>query len=99
MYVVYILTNKPRGTLYVGVTNNLKCRMREHRLGLVDGFTKKYDLKMLVHVEQSDSAISAISREKRLKSWNRKWKIDLIEENNPTWENLYEKIFGPDDEE
>ena len=99
IYVVYILTNKKHGTLYVGVTNNLKRRMYEHINGLIEGFTKKYDLKRLVYVEQSDFVYNAIAREKTLKSWNRQWKIDLIEKQNPEWEDLYEKIFGPECED
>lgn len=96
IYAIYILTNKSRGTLYIGVTNNLKRRMQEHRLKLVDGFTKKYDLTALVHVEQFEYIINAIRREKQLKQWNRQWKIDLIEATNPEWNDLYESIFGPE---
>lgn len=81
------------------MTNNLKRRMQEHRLGLVKGFTQKYDLKKLVHVEQSCCVNTVIAREKQLKGWLRQWKIDLIEQRNPDWEDLYEKIFGPDDED
>ena len=97
IYVVYIITNKPRGTLYIGFTNNLKRRMIEHKLGLVEGFTKKYDLKRLVHVEQFEYVKNAIGREKQLKRWHREWKINLIEKQNPEWNDLFEKIFGPVD--
>jgi putative endonuclease len=96
VYVVYILTNKINGTLYVGVTNDLKRRIVEHREGACDGFTKKYDLKKLVYIEQFACVYSAIAREKRLKHWNRKWKIDLIEKQNSGWIDLYESIFGPE---
>ncbi|MBM3886312.1 GIY-YIG nuclease family protein [Candidatus Dependentiae bacterium] len=99
IYCVYILTNMPRGTLYIGVTNNLQMRILEHRAGLVDGFSKKYDLKKLVYFEQCGSAYQAISLEKRLKRWHRDWKISLIEKNNPAWIDLYEKMFGGMDPE
>ncbi len=95
-YVVYILTNKPNGTLYVGVTSDLGRRMIEHKHGLVKGFTKKYDLKKLVFLEQYGCVYAAIGREKQLKSWHREWKINLIEEQNPKWNDLYEVIFGPE---
>ena len=96
-YVIYILANKPRGTLYIGFTNELKRRMKEHRSGVIDGFSKKYNLKMLVHVEQYEYVNNAIAREKQLKRWHRDWKINLIEQQNPKWNDLYEDIFGPDD--
>ena len=95
VYVVYILTNKFHGTLYIGVTNNLKRRMMEHREEKVAGFTKKYGLKKLVHVDRFDSIIDAIEREKQLKRWHRDWKINLIERRNPYWDDLYTQIFGP----
>ncbi len=82
-YYVYIVTNKQRGTLYLGMTNNLVRRSYEHRNGLVDGFTRKYNLKMLVYFEVFNRVEDAIHREKRLKKWNRQWKIDLIEKVNP----------------
>jgi putative endonuclease len=94
-YVVYILANNRLGTLYIGVTNDLKRRMNEHRLGLVDGFTKKYGVNKLVYVEQFRYPNDAISREKQLKRWHREWKINLIVERNPGWIDLYETIFGP----
>ena len=77
-YYVYILTNKPRGTLYVGVTNNLARRIYEHREGAVRGFTKRYGLKQLVHFERYDTPALAIQREKNIKHWPRMWKLDLI---------------------
>jgi putative endonuclease len=87
---VYILTNQRRGTLYVGVTSNLAQRIWIHREGLTHGFTKKYGLKRLVHVEFYESMGEAIQREKRLKRWRRLWKIRLIEQANPGWRDLYE---------
>ena len=96
-YVVYILANKPRGTIYIGITNDLKRRMIEHRNELVEGFTQKYGVKKLVHVEQYACVHRAIGREKQLKHWLRQWKIDLIEEQNPAWVDLYESIFGPEE--
>ena len=93
-YVVYIVTNKPGGTMYIGVTNNLKRRIAEHKLGCVKGFTEKYSLKQLVYVEQFEYVNNAIAREKQLKGWHRAWKINLIEKGNPEWIDLYEKIFG-----
>ncbi len=99
IYAVYILANKKRGTLYIGFTNNLKRRMFEHRRERVEGFTKKYGLKNLMHVEQFEYVNNAISREKQLKRWHREWKINLIESTNPEWVDLYEKIFGFEDDE
>ena len=88
-FYVYIVTNRQYGTLYLGVTNDIARRAWEHRDGIVDGFTKRYGLKLLVHVEIFDSISEAIHREKRLKTWKRSWKIALIEENNPNWDDLY----------
>jgi putative endonuclease len=93
---VYILASKIGGTLYVGVTNNLVRRVAEHRLKAVEGFTEKYDVSRLVYFEQFDDPENAIKREKRLKKWNRAWKIRLIEENNPNWDDLYRGIAGSD---
>ena len=87
------MTNKPNGILYIGVTNDLARRIYEHRNGLIDGFTKKYNLKMLVHLEVFNMIEDAILREKRLKKWNRQWKIELIEKINPNWIDLYEKMM------
>ena len=89
-YYVYILASKYKGTLYVGVTNNLSRRIYEHNNKVVDGFTKKYNVDMLVYYEISDDISSAIQREKCIKKWNRDWKIKLIESFNPKWENLSE---------
>ena len=85
----YILTNRPYGTLYVGVTSNLARRIWEHREAVVDGFTKRYNLKRLVFVERHDDIHAAIQREKNLKHWSRAWKIALIVAANPAWDDLY----------
>ena len=74
--------------MYIGVTNDLARRVQEHKDGLVDGFTKKYNVKMLMYYEMTENIESAITREKRLKAWQRKWKINLIEEYNPAWKDL-----------
>jgi len=92
-YYVYILASKHNGTLYIGVTNDLARRIYEHKNNLVKGFTWKYGVHTLVYYEQYDDAESAIQREKRLKSWHRKWKIRLIEENNPEWKDLYDEVL------
>ena len=92
-YYIYILASKRNGTLYIGVTNNLVRRVYEHKNELVDGFTKKYDVKNLVYYEQTEDINSAILREKRLKTWKRNWKIKLIEDFNPTWKDLYENLI------
>ena len=85
---VHILSNRPRGTLYVGVTRDLRRRVMQHKLGLLDGFTKTYGLKLLVYYEGYQRSSEAIHREKRLKHWNRAWKLDPIESTNPGWEDL-----------
>ena len=86
---VYILTNRRNGTLYVGVTSNLIQRVWQHREGAVDGFSKKYNLKLLVWFELHSTMESAIAREKALKEWKRIWKLGLIEKTNPEWQDLY----------
>ena len=91
-YWVYILASAPRGTLYVGVTNDLIRRVYEHRAGFVAGFTKNYSIKMLVYFEAHDSIIAAIQREKNIKHWSRDWKIALILRDNPQWRDLYDEI-------
>jgi putative endonuclease len=90
---VYIVTNKRNGTLYVGVTSQIARRAWEHREGVVEGFTKRYGLKRLVYVEHHDEITNAIQREKRMKSWPRAWKINLIRESNPNWDDLYQKLL------
>lgn len=89
---VYIMTNKPNGTLYTGVTSDLIKRVYEHKHGVVPGFTKKYGCKRLVYYEMHESMDNAISREKQIKSGSRDKKIELIESMNPKWEDLYEDI-------
>ena len=91
-YFVYIVTNVPRGTLYVGVTNDLVRRTYEHREGIVSGFTSRYKLKMLVHFEQYGDPTTAIQREKNIKHWSRAWKRQLGESGNPQWRDLYNDI-------
>jgi len=91
-YYVYILASKRNGTLYIGVTSNLIKRIYEHKNNLVEGFTKKYFVHDLVYYEETTDINSAIEREKRLKKWNRQWKIELIEKSNPNWEDLYDDI-------
>jgi putative endonuclease len=92
-YCVYILASRRNGTLYVGVTGNLAGRVWEHREGLIDGFTKRYGVKKLVHFECFDDVRQAIHREKRLKKWKREWKINLIQSNNVEWKDLYDRLF------
>ena len=87
-YCVYIMTNRARGTLYVGVTNNLEARTYEHATGTGSAFTKKHKLTQLVYYEEFNDIRNAINREKRLKKWNRQWKMDLIEQHNPQWKDL-----------
>jgi putative endonuclease len=89
---VYILASRSRGTLYVGVTNDLIRRIYEHREGLIDGFTKQHDVKMLVFYEQHATALAAIQREKNIKHWPRAWKVDLIRSTNPQWRDLWECV-------
>ena len=91
-YWVYILTNVPRGTLYVGVTNNLVRRVYEHREAVVSGFSKRYGLKMLVYFDRYDSPRAAIQREKNIKHWPRLWKLQLVETANPKWRDLFNDI-------
>ena len=94
-FFVYILASRIGGTLYIGVTSDLVRRVFEHREKFVRGFTKEYDVHRLVYFEQFDDAENAIRREKRLKKWNRAWKIRLIEESNPNWIDLYYQIARP----
>ena len=88
-FYVYILSSKKRGTLYVGVTSNLQKRIYEHKNGIVEGFTKMYGVHCLVYYEVARDAETALMRERQIKKWNRAWKLKLIEEQNPEWEDLY----------
>jgi putative endonuclease len=89
---VYILASKKNGTLYIGVTSDLVKRIWEHRNDMVEGFTKRYSVHQLVWYELHENMESAIEREKRLKEWKRKWKLELIESFNPNWQDLYHTI-------
>jgi putative endonuclease len=91
-FYVYILSSRRNGTLYVGITSNLIKRIYEHKNNLVAGFTKKYNVHRLVWYEIHESVETAISREKQIKKWKRAWKLELIEKNNPNWNDLYEGI-------
>ncbi|MCD6486998.1 MAG: GIY-YIG nuclease family protein [Syntrophobacterales bacterium] len=90
---VYILASKRNGTLYIGVTSDLVKRIWEHKNDIVEGFTKRYCVHQLVWYEIHENMESAIVREKRLKEWKRKWKLELIEKNNPDWKDLYNTIL------
>ena len=92
-YFVYILASQRNGTLYVGVTNDLVRRIYEHREKLIEGFTSQYNVTRLVWFDQTASIEEAIAHEKRLKRWQREWKIALIEKTNPNWDDLYESIL------
>jgi len=92
-YYVYLLASKKYGTLYTGVTSNLAQRVYQHQEGLAEGFTKKYNIHQLVYYEVHLDIYEAITREKRIKKWNRRWKINLIEQNNPQWLNLANGLF------
>ncbi len=89
---VYIVTNKPNGVLYVGVTSDLARRAQEHREGLVEGFTKRYGLKRLVYAERHEDIRGAIRREKTVKHWARAWKVRLIVAGNPDWDDLWDTL-------
>ena len=90
---VYIMSNRRNGVLYVGVTTDLLKRSFQHREGLIDGFTKRYGLKLLVYYEVFDDVRNAIQREKNMKHWLRAWKVRLIHGFNPEWKDLYETLF------
>ena len=89
---VYILASKRNGTLYIGVTSDLAKRIGQHKNDVVDGFTKRYSVHQLVWYELHETMESAIEREKALKNWKRVWKLELIENSNPSWQDLYETI-------
>lgn len=91
-YYVYVMASQRNGTLYTGITSDLKKRVWEHKEGVVDGFTKEYEVKMLVYYEVHNDVNEAIKREKRLKRWERDWKLALIEKANPQWRDLYGEI-------
>ena len=91
-FYVYILASKPNGTLYIGVTNDLPRRVHEHRIHAIPGFTKRYDVTRLVHFEVYDDPRTAIQRERNLKHWVRRWKVELIEKANPDWRDLWDEI-------
>ena len=86
------MASKRNGTLYIGVTNDLLRRSYEHANGLAEGFTKKYGVKHLVYFEETNSVTEAIAREKQLKNWQRKWKMELIEKDNPEWKDLIKDL-------
>ncbi len=90
---VYILASRRNGTLYIGVTSDLVKRMHEHRAETIKGFTSRYHVHRLVYYETCPDMSSAIGREKQLKKWNRQWKLRLIEELNPEWDDLYPMLF------
>jgi putative endonuclease len=92
-YYVYMLSSKPRGTLYIGVTSDLIKRIYQHRNKLAEGFTSRYEVKRLVWFEVHQDAEAAISREKQLKKWNRVWKLRLVEKGNPEWRDLYDELL------
>lgn len=93
MFFVYILASRRNGTLYVGVTRDIVRRTWEHREGIIGGFTRKYRVKRLVWLRQYDDPREAIAFEKRLTRWRRAWKLELIEETNPEWDDLYLQLF------
>ena len=92
-YYVYILASDRNGTLYIGVTNNIFRRVNEHKNKDIKGFTEKYNIDKLVYYEKYEDINEAIIQEKRLKKWNRKWKLDLIEQSNPKWRDLSENFM------
>ena len=93
-YYVYMLASGRYGTLYIGVTADLIKRTWQHREGFVEGFTRKYNVKQLVWYEVHEDILSAITREKQIKKWNRSWKIQLIQERNPQWLDLFNEVVG-----
>ena len=87
-YYVYILTNKRNGTLYVGMTDDLERRIRKHKAKEVKGFTKKYDIDKLMYFDTFENSYEALKRERQIKKWLRKWKLELIEKENANWQDL-----------
>ena len=92
-YYVYMLASGMRGTLYIGVTNDLLRRVHEHKTDAVDGFTKQYGVKQLVWFDATPDIETAIAQEKRMKRWRRQWKIELVEKANPDWRDLYDDLI------
>ena len=92
-FYVYVLASKQNGTIYIGVTSDLVKRVWEHKNNVVGGFIKKYVVHNLVYYETFEDIEEAIKREKQLKKWNRKWKLELIEKDNSEWKDLYEEII------
>jgi putative endonuclease len=90
---VYILASKRNGTLYIGVTSDLQKRTWEHKSNTVEGFTKKHGVHQLIYYELHDDMVSAITREKQMKKWDRAWKLELIEKHNPDWKDLWNDII------
>ncbi len=90
---IYILASQKNGTLYIGVTSNLVQRIYQHKNNLVKGFTEKYQVHNLVYYELAESMQAAITREKQMKKWKREWKINVIEEKNPNWDDLYHSLL------
>jgi putative endonuclease len=88
-FYVYILASQRNGTLYVGMTDNLTGRIWQHRQGVVPGFTRQYGVKSLVWYEPHETRESALLRERQMKKWNRRWKLEIIEKMNPAWRDLY----------
>ncbi|MPZ57853.1 MAG: GIY-YIG nuclease family protein [Rhizobiales bacterium] len=91
-FFVYILASRRNGTLYTGMTDDLVKRIWQHRNGVVPGFTKRYEVKMLVWYELHETRESAFTRERQIKKWNRAWKLRIIEQMNPSWRDLWEDI-------
>ena len=96
MNAVYMMASRRHGTIYIGVTSDLPGRVSQHREGVYDGFTKRYGVKRLVWFERHDGIEAAIHREKRLKEYQRQWKINLIEHDNPDWNDLFPQFFQED---
>jgi len=92
-YYIYLLASKKNGTLYVGITNNLRRRIFEHKNKLIDGFTKKHGVDQLVYFEQHSDVRAALAREKSLKKWKRTWKLELVEKINPEWKDLSKEFL------
>jgi putative endonuclease len=93
MYYVYIMSNWNNKVVYIGITNNLKRRVYEHKTGIIEGFTKKYHVHKLVYFDSTTDVYSAITREKQIKGWKRARKNKLVEKKNPNWQDLYQQIL------